>query len=648
MRSALVVAAALVFAGTAQACPQRASSAYAAQVERALRAGTDVWGTGEPSYAKLAQHLHPLRFARGRGGAPRTASGVYYLPFALPEGPQGAGSVMLHVADGSELIAQRSGGPSVLVRAGGRRFGACTAKLADGWLPILQTADRGYRQESFAARSGGRLASFVRIDGPRPGVGTLTGAGTLFARWSGGRAARIDAATYEAARTSVVEYWTGRLAEGAEIDVPDARVRNAYRALLVQNLALTWRYSIGNPYEEFSFPEGVDVAQVLAEWGFGAVSRSILRVSLTRRPVPYPSWKMGEKLLGSAVQYRLAGDAIYIRQATPTLRGYVERLARAQEPSGLLARERYSSDIPDAVYGLHGQAVVWQGLRAMAAVWTQTGQPALATRARSVAARLERGLRKAVARSQRRLPDGSLFLPVRLLDRETPYRRLTQERAGSYWNLVMPYALASGLLGPAQERGVWRYMQLHGSRLAGLVRAGAYALYGREAPAPVSGTDQVYGLNAARFLADLGEARQLRLSLYGHLAAGMTPDTFVSGEGATLAPLRGEWYRSMYLPPNGASNGAFLETLRLLLVRETTDGLDLAWAVPRTWTRLAVRRLPTSYGPISFALDGSHVTVDLPARAPRRVTLHVAGRSVDLSGRSGHVELEVGREPVSP
>ena len=40
---------------------------------------------------------------------------------------------------------------------------------------------------------------------------------------------------------------------------------NATRTLLIQNLTLTWRYSIGNPYEQFSFPEGVDVAQVMAE-----------------------------------------------------------------------------------------------------------------------------------------------------------------------------------------------------------------------------------------------------------------------------------------------------------------------------------------------------------------------------------------------
>ncbi|HET8606375.1 MAG TPA: hypothetical protein VFL66_05025, partial [Gaiellaceae bacterium] len=198
-----------------------------------------------------------------------------------------------------------------------------------------------------------------------------------------------------------------------------------------------------------------------------------------------------------------------------------------------------------------------------------------------------------------------------------------------------------------QQRGVLRYMRTHGSYLLGLVRAGAYALYGRDARWPDSGTDEVYGLNTARFLAGLGEARQLRLALYGQLAAGMTPGTFVSGEAASLAPLHGEWYRSMYLPPNGASNGAFLETLRLMAVRETKGGLDLAWAIPRRWRTIAVRRLPTSWGPVSFSVDGTHVTADLP-KGPRRVVLHVGGRAVDLTGRTGHVELEVGGSPTSP
>ena len=196
---------------------------------------------------------------------------------------------------------------------------------------------------------------------------------------------------------------------------------DAERALIVQNLGLSWRYSIGNPYEEFSFPESLDEAQVLAELGFFPESRTTLQVSFTRKPRPYPSWTMGEKLLASAVYARLSGDRRFLARATPTLSGYVAALRRRQEGSGLLAPEHFSSDIPDAVQGLHAQAVAWQGLLAIASVWAGGGRPGYAAEARRVAGRLGSALRRAVASSSRRLPDGSLFLPMRLGAGEAPY-----------------------------------------------------------------------------------------------------------------------------------------------------------------------------------------------------------------------------------
>ena len=69
------------------------------------------------------------------------------------------------------------------------------------------------------------------------------------------------------ARELQTRYWEGRLAEGTVLEVPEQRVMDAQRAILVQNLALTWRYSVGNAYEQFSFPEGVDVAQVTSSYG---------------------------------------------------------------------------------------------------------------------------------------------------------------------------------------------------------------------------------------------------------------------------------------------------------------------------------------------------------------------------------------------
>jgi hypothetical protein len=737
---------------TSPACPAPGSSAAdAAKVRRALAAGRDVWGEAlraapaGPTLAGARRYLAPLVLARGPRQTRLTDSGVYYLPFAEPEGPQGAGTVALHVADGSQILAQRTDGRSLTVRvgAGGReRYGACPARLAqarlaDGFLPILQTryVDAGgvrYLQESFAVRTPETrsLASFVRLDvdardaaravtvrfapsvaglrrvgntlrrsgltqlvfGPGGGVSAAgvsyrvpAGARrTLLAVWpatpSRLRSFDLDERAYEDARASVADYWDERLGSAAEISVPEPAVSNALRALLVQSLVLTWRYSIGNPYEQFSFPESPDVARVLADYGLAPVARSMLRTSLTRDESRFRNWKRGGRLVALAAYYRVTRDRATIRQTRPLLRRWVAGFGAqlAASGRGLLARERYSSDIPDQVYGLHAQAVVWEGLRAMARVWRETGDAALAARTASLAARLEGGIRRAVAASQRRLPDGSLFVPVRLLDREAPYDLLVRERLGSYWNLVMPYALASGIFPPGspQARGVLRYLDLHGGRLLGMVRAGAYALYGRDAY-PASGTNHVYDLSAVRFLADNDEPDRLVLALYGSLAAGLTPGTFVSGEAAGVAPLPGTSRRAMYLPPNGASGAAFLETLRLLLVHERRDragaprGLELAYATPRAWLRpgrrIAVANAPTSFGPVSYSLaagTGSiEASIDAPERRPAFLGLRLrlprgvrlgrvevggepygrvdrATATIDLSGRTGSIVVE--------
>ena len=678
-------------ASAAPACVQhRVTSSYAGSVLRALRAKHDVWGNdligrpNGPTYAAARRLLKPLLYARGWKKS-LTTSGLYYLPFSQPLGVRGATIVALHVADGSEILSQTTTGPRLSVfvgRYGLERYGSCLsrlapAKLAQGYLPVLQTkyVDRAgtrYLQESFSVRGlgTGSLVSFVRLTieagsargavvrfvtrrpttaRARKAQGAVhssvryrVAAGesrTVYAGWipdsTGGRTVPLDERAYEIGRERVVQFWEARLGQ-TTFDVPERVVENAQRSLIVQDLGLTWRYSVGNQYQEFSFAEALDVAEVLAEYGLGDVTKEILRTGLGRLAATRSNWRMGEKLAATAHYYRLTGDREYVAETTPTLKRLVALLARQitrRQGGGLLRRERFSSDIAAKVYGLHSQAAVWQGLHAMAGVWAETGQPALARRAHALAKRLGSGLHAAVRKSEYRLKDGTLFVPAALLANHKPFDALTASRPGSYWNLVVPYALASGFFRPRgrEANGIYRYMLAHGSRLLGLVRAGAYSLYVKPRY-PVSGTDQVYGLNVARFLADNDRPDQLVLSLYGMLGASMTPDTFVSGEAATVAPLRGAAFRSMYNPPNTASNSAFLETLRLMLVHETRDangrpvGLELAYSTPRPWLgvgkRIAVHEAPTPFGPLSYELRSVagriEGTVVVPSRRPPR------------------------------
>jgi hypothetical protein len=750
----LAWAASAPAAATAAPCVKsRITAAYAGSVRRALKADRDVWGgellrsSGGPSYDKATRYLKPLLLAAAPGrGKPRysTDSGVYYIPFGWPAGGFGARIVALHVADGSEVMADRTSGPKLTIGVGHERYGACLSRLAtpqlsQGYLPVLETryvdaAGVRYLQESFAGRIDEThgLVSFVRVGADasrakrdvrisfRPSARHLhlSGDGTALVRgpntymylgpgadYDGssvsytipaGASASVyvgwfvdpqaskpfvlDDGTYVAAREKLADFWDGRLQEAALFEVPERRVEDAERSLLIQNATLAWRYSVGNTYEVLSNAEMMEVAQVMGGYGFQNTNEAILRTASWRKLSKSANWNMGERLLASARYYLLFRDRTYLERHARVLASYVARLGHRLAANGrrLLPRERFSADIGVRVFGLHSQAVVWNGLREMAAVWSQTGHPGLADRARRIAARLGAGLTRALRKKASRLTDGSLFVPVRLVDGEHPYRMLTATRAGSYWNLVMPYALASGIFRPRspQAEGVLSYLLAHGSRILGLVRAGAYSLYGKSR-FPVSGTDQVYGLNVARFLAANDQADQLVLSLYGQLAAGMTAGTHVSGEGATIAPIRGEYYRKMLLPPNAGSNSAFLETLRLMLVDETEgplgapDGLELAFATPRRWLALggqiAVKDAPTSFGPLSYHLTAVvgevHGLVDLPTSfrlkkvqlrirlpAGRRLTsVLVDGRpyrrfdrrtgTVDLSGRHGQLQL---------
>jgi hypothetical protein len=580
---------------------------------------------------------------------------------------------------------------------GQERYGACLAwltpaRLANGYLPILQTSyvDRNgvrYTQESFAGRIDGlrTLIAFVkleidarasraaavvrlvpsrqpstahgdRLDGP-DGTRLIVGSGSaydgrafryhvpagktsvVYAQWllAPTRAAtdHADRATYDKARAEVAAFWGSRLANaGTVYTVPEKRIEDAQRAILIQQIAQTWRYSAGNPYEELSYSEGTDTAEVMGRYGFQDVADNILRFSLTRLQRRYTAWRAGERLVAEANHFELYGDRKLLEHDTPVLAWAVRAIAAQQVKSGhaagRLAPERLCSDEADPVDSVIAQSVAWQGLMAMQRVWGRTGHVALAARARTLALSLEAALRPAIDRSLVRLSDGTIYLPYSLSASSAPYDNLSDTRMGSYWNLVAPYALASGIIRPGTPtaRGVIAYLLAHGSRLLGVPRADAHIIYGNERQGVASGLGQIYGLATARFLAENDRPDLLVLSLYGTLAAGMTRNTFISGEAVSVVPLGTTYFRKTYMPPNSGSNSTFLETLRLILVQERRGaegaprGLDLAFATPRGWLApgktIRVTGAPTSFGRLSYSVERNGSTIVAHVKAPAR------------------------------
>jgi hypothetical protein len=632
-------------------------------------------------------------------------------------------------------------------------------RLAEGYLPVLTvryTDVEGvrYLQESLVARdpSTGVLASFVRLEARRGqsrqrstevrvdvsdspltgGGGQLHSAGrTVLAFSAGGgpdraggvrfrldltdsepdivylvrpidpTAARLraNASAFTAARSVAIAAWKRRLAEGAQIEVPERLVRYALRNILIQNLQLAWRYSLGNAYEAFYQPESSAAVLRLAEYGYLRDARQALESLLPKSRGRSTNWEHGEKLAAGAAYYLLSGDAAFLRRHTPTYAAYARDFAsrRAANPNGILDRQRYSGDITERVYGLHHQSRAWRGLRDMAHVWGISGQRRLAARYWVEAMSFASALRAAITRSATRVSARETFVPAALFERprEAPWDPVTATRLGSYWNVVAPYAWASGILprGSALAREVYEYARRRGSFLLGLVRFDYYptgvgrvrcdGLPGLKTP----GLENVYGVHRVHFLADLDRPDLLVLTLYAKLAHGMARGTFVSGEGETIGPVppgacrrqpNGEYFRSMYLPPSSANNDLFLATLRELLahwyLREDgrPHGLQLAYATPRAWLahgkRVAVRNLPTPFGRLGYAIesrvDAGYLDVELSVpsrrpigelrlriRAPRpkrvvsaligRATLTPDGETFDLTGRSGRLTMRV-------
>jgi hypothetical protein len=456
----------------------------------------------------------------------------------------------------------------------------------------------------------------------------------------------------ENARIESAAYWENRLSEGTIFQVPESNVMDAERNLLIQDLLMTWRYSLGNAYEAFYQPESSTTMGTLGRYGFTNLYKQALKDLLplskgaTRR-----NWEIGEKLSHAADYYRLTGDPSLIIENLEAYKAYAVDLAtqHAGDPNHLLARQQYSSDVKGLVYGLHQIGTALFGLQNMVSVWRELGKTDLADQYGPIADDLRLWFDKAVKQSSTLMPDGSLYTQVMLLDQEDAYDHLPVTVLGSYWNLVSHYGFAAQAYAPEspESKATLQYLYNHGSRLLGLLKVRDGAI------------NDVYEAEHAKFLADNDQSDQMVLSLYNQLAHGMTRNTFITGEAANVGPLTskwplqfgacaigapctppsfengwkpGEYYRGMYLSPNNANNGFFLILLRLMLLNDVTNNkgepqsLQLAFSTPRDWLengkKIQINNAPSLFGPVSYTITSKiehnqvMADLDIPSQKP--------------------------------
>ncbi len=619
-----------------------------------------------PIYTITYRHPYPVQM---EGSVPvnqqpgRREAEVYRLEAFVSTDPALAGHAVVFVR--FSLAAGANGLMTVqLDPPAGAKFAA--GQLAGAQGQSVVWADRAWKWERVglhARLQPGTAATLAIATRPLP-AGALT----------------FDEEAYARHRALTAQTWKALIGRAMQVDVPEPRVNDAWRNLVVQNFMLRngdrMLYSAGNQYEALYEAEGSDAVLALLSWGYEDDAKQMFVPLLDFLRKGLEHHQAGLKLHDVVRYWWQTRDAAWVNAMRPRWEKELKRLLDHRAgPDGLLPKERYCGDIATPVYSLSVESKAWRALRDLPPVLRALGDEALAARVARAEADAKSKVLDAVRRSLRRETTPP-FIPNALLADEHLHDPITATRIGSYWNLVINYAIGSRLFPAGSDEELWipRYLETHGGLCMGMVRTGGteHAFW--------TGSERVNPLYGTRYVIDAlrrDDVERALVSFYGMLAQGFTRNTFVAGEGCTLAPVD-DGGRFFYCPPNSAGNAHFLTMLRNLLVQDfdldddgETETLRLLFGTSRRWLedgkRIVVEHAPTAFGPVSVRaeshLTSGHVTatVKLPTRnAPRRIllrarvpqgwrvtsahlgseTLRVDDRgTVDLTGRNGTVAV---------
>jgi hypothetical protein len=450
-----------------------------------------------------------------------------------------------------------------------------------------------------------------------------------------------DWPAYDEERRRCIDLWTKLLDSGVKLSVPEPIVQDAWRALIVGQYLIAvgdrMHYSAGNAYDHLYEGECGDAVRSTMLFGRTADARRMVGplLDFNRQATRYHV--AGHKLQLLAHYYWITRDRDYLHEKRTVWRPVIDfiRTSRKTE-NGLLPKDRYAGDIAEAVYSLSSNANCWRGLRDMAAVLEDIGEVELAAELKKEAAEFRKAILAAVEKSIRR-ESSPPFVPIALLADEPAHDPLTATRKGSYYDLMIPYVLGSGVFGPGANEETWiiDYLRRHGGLAMGMIRSTPHQGQFKGEP----GVNVLYGLRYMQTILRRGDRSHALAGFYGHLAHGMTRETFIGGEGSRF--FHGDRHgRSFYLPPNSASNAMFLTTLRSIMVQDLDlddDGkpetLRLLDAIPPHWlgdgASLVFEKAPTAFGEASVRVESRLkdaevvVNVETPPRPIGRLQLRL-------------------------
>jgi hypothetical protein len=476
----------------------------------------------------------------------------------------------------------------------------------------------------------------------------------------------INAATaagFTATHAKVREFWNDLLAEGTQISVPEERVNNMWRALLLQNFVIAdgprFTYGSGLVYNNSYYPfEDGFAAISMARYGYGKDAEAWLNF-----------------LIPASIDPKLAGHRYQNRRAMPLfllyeeyrLTGHSDSFEKNKEELYRVAeeiiRDRHSTMTPttdfnawhwgllpparpgvDAIAATQSTYVVahditsCQGLQDFGEFLVETGiDMARGKRYLSEAGDFRESILRAMEKSVIRRPGKPPFVPLQTLYfRDTPdygpepFDNLALGRVqGVYYHYWVDMELHYNFFNPDDQLAHWlvNYLKQRGGFVLGCTRA-------RSKPdSPYGWINDNYNAGYYEYALRRGQIERFLLGFYSRLAFDSTRYSYVNSEGNPFIGYNskdGGFVGAEYSFPNSAANAETLDMLRFMLILEEkkdnldTGIIDLARGTPREWLdhgkKIRVERAPTDFGPISFTLESKihEGIISAHIEAPRR------------------------------
>jgi hypothetical protein len=467
------------------------------------------------------------------------------------------------------------------------------------------------------------------------------------------------AADFEAAHKRVRDFWEGLLARGALIEVPEERVNNVWRALLLQNFVLAdgprFTYGSGIRYNDSTYPQENGFAtHVFAMYGFpdyaDALQPWFVEMSVTpegagrkyqnRRAMVLHHLLENYRLTGKTDlfdrfknhYYRIADEIVSDRHSTMTG-------DRSALHWGLLPPDKPGADVQastQTVYVLGHNITNCQGLQDFGRFLMTTGvDPERGRKYLDEAADFRKTLLSAMEGAAIRVPGRPPFIDLQTLYfaktpdyGPEPYDDLANGRLqGAYSHYWADMEFHYNFFNPDDAAGQWiaDYLHARNGFALGLTRS-----HGHDSP--IGYINSVYDGGYYNFRLRSGQIPEFLLGFYGRLALAMSRYVYVASEGQPIFGYNtkdGGYVAAGLDFPNSASNADTLLMLRNALVVEElknnieTGTIDLLRSAPHAWLadgkQIRVARLPTYFGPIAMQVngqrDGVRALIDAPDRA---------------------------------